>query len=102
MDVMPIDLSEIVAIVMGSLMVLIPVGGLTLRFALKPLIDSLGGMAEGRQTDRILEMSERRIALLEQQLESLEGETNRLREAVEFHSSLSASPTPTGTLPEES
>lgn len=99
MDMFPIDLTAIVAIIMGSLMVLIPVTGLTLRFALKPLIDSMGGMAQARDTDRILEMSERRIALLEQQLESVEGETRRLREAVEFHTQLAGAEAP-AALPE--
>ena len=41
MDTLPIDLPELVAAVMGSLLVLIPVLGLALRWAAKPLAEAL-------------------------------------------------------------
>ena len=44
--VLPIDLTAIVAIVMGMLVVLIPVAGLTARFALKPVVEALARYRE--------------------------------------------------------
>ena len=42
MPVLPIDLTAIVAVIMGISIVLVPVIGLTARFALKPLVQSMG------------------------------------------------------------
>ena len=41
MPVLPIDLTAIVAVIMGISIVLVPVIGLTARFALKPLVQSM-------------------------------------------------------------
>jgi hypothetical protein len=41
METLPVDLTSLVAAIMGSLLVLIPVLGLAVRFAAKPLVDAL-------------------------------------------------------------
>lgn len=93
MDVMPIDLTAIVAIVMGMLVVLIPIAGATARFALKPLVESFANLFDIRNVEGTLDMSERRIALMEQQVEILEDEVRRLREAQDFDSALKSGDT---------
>ncbi len=96
MQILPIDLTSIVATVMGISIVLIPVMGLTARFALKPLVDSLARGWEHKGLEENLAMSERRIALLEHQVEHLEGSVRHLEEAQAFDRQLGA-----GTAAEE-
>lgn len=88
MEVLPIDLTEIVAIVMGMSVVLIPIAGLTARFALKPLVESLGKVNEVRGVEETVAITERRVALLEQQLESMEHTVRQLEEVRDFDRAL--------------
>jgi len=90
LDVLPIDLTAIVAIVMGMLVVLIPIAGLTARFALKPLVESFAKLFDIQNVEGALQMSERRMALMEQQVEILEDEVRRLREGRDFDMALQA------------
>lgn len=95
MEVLPIDLTEIVAIVMGMSVVLIPIAGLTARFALKPLVESLSKVNEVRGVEETVGITERRVALLEQQLEAMEATVRHLDEARTFDRALeSGDPTP--------
>jgi len=41
MDTLPVDLTQLVAAIMGMLLVLIPVLGLAVRYAAKPLVEAL-------------------------------------------------------------
>ncbi|UCC26523.1 MAG: hypothetical protein JSU98_05340 [Gemmatimonadales bacterium] len=82
--VLPIDLTAIVAIIMGMLTVLIPIAGLTARFALKPVVESLARLFDSRTVEDTVEITERRVALLEQQIESLEDTVKRLTEERDF------------------
>ena len=86
MEVYPIDLTAIVAIVMGISIVLVPVIGLTARFVLKPFQESMRKSLESRSTD--VQLLERRTALLEQQIEAMEASLSQLSEAAEFHREL--------------
>jgi TolA-binding protein len=86
--VLPIDLTSIVAIVMGMLVVLIPVAGLTARFAFKPIAEAIAQMRDGGAAQREVSMLEKRIALLEQQFQNVEGEVERLTEEREFRRQL--------------
>lgn len=88
MEVLPIDLTEIVAIVMGMSVVLIPIVGLTARFALKPLVESLGRVSEVRGVEETVAITERRVALLEQQIEAMDGTVRRLEEVRDFDRAL--------------
>jgi hypothetical protein len=88
MEVMPIDLTSIISVIMGISIVLIPVIGLTARFALKPTVEALARIFEGRGRDETVQMLERRVALLEQQVDAMEGSLGRLEEAASFEAQL--------------
>ena len=84
-------MAEILAVVMGISIVLIPVIGLTARFVLKPFLEPLGRILEARsegETARVLEL---RMALLEQQMEALETTVNRLAEVTDLNRELRGS-----------
>lgn len=97
--VLPVDLTAIVAIVMGMLTVLIPIAGLTARFALKPVVESLARLFDSRTVEDTVEITERRVALLEQQIESLEDTVKRLQEERDFDRELKAGSRASGELP---
>jgi hypothetical protein len=78
---------------MGISIVLIPVIGLTARFALKPTVEALSRIFESRGADEGLQILERRIALLEQQVEAFEGSLSRLEEGAEFDRQLTSGET---------
>lgn len=84
MDVLPIDLTSIVAIVMGMLVVLIPVAGLTLRFALKPTVEAIARLFEHKGVEEQVTILERRMSLLEAQMESVDSAVTRIADAMEF------------------
>lgn len=91
--VLPIDLTAIVAVVMGMMVVLIPIAGLTARFALKPVVESLAKLFVSRTVEETVQITDRRVALLEQQVESLEGLVARLHEERAFDRELHGGPT---------
>lgn len=98
MQVLPIDLTAVVAVVLGSLMFLIPIAGITARFALKPLVESMARFFDSRAMEDAMAINERRVALLESQVESLEHTVDQLREAQSFDRELKRAPEP-GQLP---
>jgi len=77
METLPINLVEMVAAVMGSLLVLIPVLGLAVRFAARPLVDALvTSKGEGaRPVD--LNALKMRIEALEHEVKELSGDSTR-------------------------
>ncbi len=83
-------LIPIVAIVMGMLTVLIPITGLTLRFALKPIAESVAKMREAEGAGRELSLVVQRVALLEQQIAGMDTSIERLVEADDFRTRLEA------------
>ena len=90
MPVAPIDIVSLVAVMMGISVVLIPVIGLTARFALKPTVEALGRFFETKGSEEIVRILERRVALLEQQVEHLEGSQARLEDISEFNKQLAS------------
>jgi len=91
MEVMPIDLTAIIAIIMGMLVVLIPIAGLTARYAIKPITESLAKLRQSNVDRQMVEMMERRLSLLEQEVHGLGGvreDMTRLLEEVEFQRQL--------------
>jgi len=88
MEVLPIDITSVIGVIMGTSIVLIPVIGLTARFALKPTVEALSRVFEGRNRDETVQLLERRIALLEQQVDAMEGSMGRLEEAASFDAQL--------------
>jgi hypothetical protein len=88
------DLTGIIAVTGGILLFLIPVAGLTARFALKPLIESVTRALQARQGtggggDALVAV-ERRLASLEQDVSSLRSELHRIGDGKEFDRKLAA------------
>jgi len=98
LQLLPIDVTALFGIFFGSMVVLIPIAGLTARFALKPVVESLARAKEsGARTEEIA-MLERRIALLEQEVQMLSGirdDVTRLVEELEFQRKLTGPANPT-------
>ena len=89
-------LIPILGIVMGGLMFLIPIAGLTARFAIKPIMEALAKGREAGANNREVAVLEQRVALLEQQYQSLETSVERLGEVKDFERRLTSGPK-TGT-----
>lgn len=87
---MPVDVTGLVATIGGLLIVLIPVAGLTARFALKPVVEAIFKARENTAGAREAAILEKRVALLEQQLRSIEGSMERLADDAEFRRQLEA------------
>jgi len=69
MEVLPINLTEVLGVILGVSTVLIPIAGFTLRFALRPFAEALiQARSRGSSRDEIAVL-EKRIALLERELE---------------------------------
>ena len=92
MEVLPIDLTAIIAVIMVFSIVLIPIIGLTARFDLKPTVEALSKIFEKQGKDEALLIMERRIALLETELDTLQNAMHRLEEVSSFDHQLRASP----------
>ena len=90
MQIQPIDVTNLVATVLGISLILIPVLGFTARFALKPVVEALSHLFESRSVEGTVEVLERRVAFLEQQLEDVEASVSRVAEAQAFHAALEA------------
>lgn len=90
MEVIPVDLVGLAAVIMGISVVLVPVIGLTARYALKPIVSVISSSIEARSTEESVQVVERRLELLEQQLEDVQGSLNRLVEVSEFDARLRA------------
>lgn len=91
--VMPIDVTAVVAVVMGLMVVLIPIAGLTARFALKPIAEAVARMRSGQGVNRELAVMEQRMALLEQQLSNLESDVRKIEEVADFNRQLESGET---------
>ncbi len=90
MEVLPVDIVSVIGVIGGISIVLIPIIGLTARFALKPTVEALSRVFEGKRDDDSIQLLEKRIALIEQQMEVMESSMHRLAEVSEFHTQLEA------------
>ena len=79
---------DILLILMTGLIIFTPVAGLTLRFALKPLVDSLARLMEVRARKDDSDLLDKRVALLEQELSVARIELKELRDREEFYQRL--------------
>jgi hypothetical protein len=77
---------------LGIMTVLIPIAGLTARFALKPIVEAIARMREAQSgtSAREVNLLEQRVALLEQQHQALEHEVERLAELRDFDRQLTS------------
>lgn len=78
------NLIGLVAVVMGCSMVLIPILGFTARYALKPTMEAIEQFMRSKGTDDALRIQERRLDLMEQQLEQVEHRVRDLLRAQKF------------------
>ncbi len=83
----PIHLIPIVAIIMGTLTILVPVSLIALRFAIKPIAEAVAQMRSGVSPNEVAIMKDR-ISLLEQQVSGMDSEMGRIAEAMEFQDRL--------------
>ncbi|MGH7448803.1 MAG: hypothetical protein ACREK1_02460 [Longimicrobiales bacterium] len=85
---------DIIAIAAIFLCFFVPIAGLTLRFALKPIVDSIARLLEVRASAApaaaATELNERRIALLEAEIGALRMDVQRVTEQKDFMDRLSA------------
>jgi hypothetical protein len=82
---------DILAILFIGFTVLTPVAGLTIRMALKPVVDSIARLLELRMKSATTELLERRIDLLEQEVHSLRADRERLSDERDFYRQLKRS-----------
>ena len=83
-----IDWEGVLAIIMGTLMLLVPIAGLTARFALKPIVEAVVRLRQAPGAADHLALIEQRMALMEQQLANTESDVGRLLEVQEFQEKL--------------
>lgn len=95
MQILPIDVTALVATILGISIVLVPVFGLTARFALSPMVEALSRAFEIRGTNETLRILERRLELQEQELAALHETVRSLSEGRDFDRALSKPPPPT-------
>ncbi len=88
MELVPIDLVGLVATIMGISIVLVPVIGLTARFALKPTVEALSRFLDHKGLDETVAIMDRRMSLMEQQIESMDQSVRRIADVAEFHQQL--------------
>lgn len=97
MQILPIDLTALVSVILGISIVLVPVIGLTARFALKPSVEALARLFENRNTSETVQLLERRIELQEQEIQALQATVRNLADGRDFERQLAAPPTTTTT-----
>jgi len=90
MNVLPIDLTAIVAIVLGMMVVLIPIAGATARFALKPIAEAMAQVRATQGAGEQMKILEQRMALMEQQISGMDSELSRIGEVRDFEAKLEA------------
>ena len=87
------------AIFLGMMVILIPITGLTARFALKPLMEALRSYRELQGNDKAQQLIERRVALMEEQLHSMDRSLRELLEESEFRRDLESGRQKQAALP---
>jgi hypothetical protein len=80
------DLVAIIGTTGGLLIVLIPIAGITARFALKPIVESVARLREMQAgaPSSDLKQLDARLSLLEQQMQTVEQSVRQLGDAREF------------------
>jgi hypothetical protein len=83
-------LIPILAIATGGLIILTPLVAFSARFALKPIMQAVAQMRESRTSAEGALLQDRRIALLEAEVQELREVVQRLAEVEEFRRQLEA------------
>ncbi|HYR06714.1 MAG TPA: hypothetical protein VEQ60_03020 [Longimicrobium sp.] len=87
------------AIFLGMMVILIPIAGLTARFALKPLMEALRSYRELQGDNQAQQLIERRMALMEEQMHSMDRAIRELSEESEFRRDLESGKQQPAALP---
>ena len=101
MDFTPENVAKAFVLVCVGLAILVPVVGITARIALKPIAELMGRMREGQNSNQTLAMMERRLELLEREVQVLgtvREDLDRLREAQDFQLRLASEKEPVRML----
>jgi hypothetical protein len=88
MQVLPVDLVGLVSVILGISVVLVPVIGATVRFALTPAVTALGRVFESRDADENMRLLERRLEVQEQEISLLTQTVRHLTDARDFERQL--------------
>ena len=83
---------DIIAIIATFLIVFVPVAGITARIAVKPIVEALTKYMQARQGTEALQMVERRMVLLEQELQSVRSDVQHMADERDFYKKLSEAP----------
>jgi uncharacterized protein YlxW (UPF0749 family) len=83
---------DIIGIIAGFLIVFVPVVGITARIALKPVVEAIAKLMAARQGTEAMQLLERRVALLEQELQHTRADMQQLSEERDFYRKLSDQP----------
>lgn len=78
-------LTGVLAVLLGGLVVLIPVLGLTMRFALRPLVEAWIQLRKDAAHDAQTDLLRRQVLLLESELQQVQHSVQSLTDAQEFH-----------------
>jgi hypothetical protein len=87
-EFLPVDMTQLVAVVLGCMIPLIFVVGLTMRFAAKPLVEALGKLRENGAPAKELEVMSRRVLELEQEVLRLRASQGSVAPSLEPGSAL--------------
>lgn len=99
MDITP-ELIGLTAVVFGGLAFLIPVAGVTARIALKPIVEAMARYRELKGNDESTLLLERRMALMEEHINSIGRSVQVLVEDADFRRRLeSNAPVSAASLP---
>jgi len=93
MQIQPVDITGLISSILGISIVLIPVIGLTARFALNPTVEALAKLFEKRGADETMRVIERRIELQEQEIAMLRATVDSLAQGRDFERQLASGPT---------
>ena len=81
-------MAAVLAVLLGGITVLIPVVGLTLRFALRPVLETWARLRSTPTPDSQTELLARQMSLLEAELQQVQHAVQGLVEAQDFQHSL--------------
>ena len=90
MQILPVDIIELAAVVLGISVVLVPVIGVTARFALSPTVEALVRLFDTKSTEETVRILERRLELQEQEIALLNQTVRQLKDATDFDRQLAA------------
>ncbi|HET6228989.1 MAG TPA: hypothetical protein VFE05_02855 [Longimicrobiaceae bacterium] len=83
MQTLPMDVPKVILFTAIAITMVVPVVGITARIALRPIVDAMARLRESSGRNDALTMVERRLALVEQELQAIEGIRTDVRRLVE-------------------